>query len=70
MAEESSEIKRLLRKRNSTLDYSETEDLMMHDCSYIKVTRLTYRRLKQLREALCIQEDEELVIHLLDAYEQ
>lgn len=64
-----------LRKRKAYLDYSEDnaadllEDHQVYDCCFIKVTGSIYGRWKRLRDTLRLQSDEDLVLHLLDLYQ-
>ena len=66
---EPNESNRNLRKR-SPLDYNEIEQDLMYDYCFIKVSGLVYQEWKRLRDTLCMHEDEELVVHLLNAYQQ
>ena len=72
---EESVDKRHLRQRNFTLDYNESDRTVLdqdliYDCGFIKVTGVVHRRWKRMKEAMCMQEDEELVVHLLDAHQK
>lgn len=62
-----------LRKRKAFLDYSEDNDLFeehqVYDCCFIKVTGSIYGRWKRVRDQLKLQNDEDLVVHLLDFYQ-
>ena len=53
-------------KRKSNLKESEQND----EFCYLKVSACNVKRLNRMKTALCIQGDDELVTHLLDAYQK
>ena len=64
-----------LRKRNSILDYNETERTVLdqdliYDCGFIKVTGVVYAKWKRMKETLCMTQDDELLVLLLDTYQK
>ena len=64
-----------LQKRYSNLDYNETERTVLnqdltYDCGFIKVTEVVYAKWKRMKETLCMTQDEELLVLLLDTYQK
>ena len=62
-----------LRERKP-LDYNESdsqalEQEIMHDSCYIKVSGPVYQKWKVIRDKLGMQDDEEMVVHLLNAFQ-
>ena len=62
-----------LRERKP-LDYNESdsqaiEQDIMHDFCYIKVSGSVYQKWKVIRDKLGMQDDEEMVVHLLNAFQ-
>ena len=66
-----------LQKLYSNLDYNETERTILnqdliYDCGFIKikVTEVVYAKWKRMKETLCMTQDEELLVLLLDTYQK
>ena len=64
-----------LQKYYSNLDYNETECTVLnqdliYDCGFIKVTGVVYAKWKRMKETLCMTQDEELLVLLLDTYQK
>ena len=62
-------------KHYSNLNYNETERTVLnqdliYDCGFIKVTEVVYAKWKRMKETLCMTQDEELLVLLLDTYQK